>query len=110
MNEVISLGLAFIGFMIGLILFAGVGRWFVAVYEVARDRNADAKAARLTAAVFLSSGPWLLAVVIGVGYSVAGESWAIWIFGGICAAIVFISLLSVYLARKARSQNAKPAA
>src|SRR5207245_9321426 len=110
MNAVVSVAVAFAGFVIGAFLFARIGRWLGCIYEVGKDQTEGAKGARLATAAFLSSGPWLLIVVLVVGYNVASESWAIWAFGGLFGAILFFSLLSVHLARKARSQNAKPAA
>jgi hypothetical protein len=109
MNPVISLAVAFVGFLVGALLFARVGRWLVSIHEVVKDQTADAKVARLAAAALLSSGPWLLIVVLVLGYYFASQSWAMWAFGGLCGAIVFFSLLSVHLARKAKAR-ARPAA
>jgi hypothetical protein len=43
-------------------------------------------------------------------FNVRRESWALWLFGGVCVALVYFSALSVYVARKAASAGTKHAA
>jgi len=112
-TELIPVALALVGFFVGTLLFARVGRWVVSIYEVVRDKagaSNSPKSARLAAAALLNAGPWMLLVALLLAYHVAPEPWAVWLFGGVCAAVVFFSLVSIYFARKAKSSSAKPAA
>jgi hypothetical protein len=113
MNILVNIGLGAIGFSIGNLLFAKVGRWLMSAHEIITEPQnieAPSKAARLASATLLSSGPWFAGVVAVLAYYVHAESWSLPIFVGAVVAIAFFGVLAIYLARKAVRSGAKNAA
>jgi hypothetical protein len=109
MESFVPIGLVVVGFFAGTLIFAKVGRWMVTLYELLKERtemSVSSKAAALVSASLLSSGPWIFILAVIFAYYVFSESWAVWVFVGFCGAIVFFSLLSIFLAHKAKRENA----
>ena len=102
MEIFVNVGLGMAGFMIGNLLFAKVGRWLATVYEIAKDPSENSKAGRFASATFLSSGPWFAIAAGMFAYYIHARSWAVWIYVGAAAAIVFFIAIAVYLARAGR--------
>lgn len=96
----ISLGV--VGFFVGSLLFARVGRWIATMCEISKGPGGAAKGVRLGSAAFLADGPWLLFSVIFAGAYLRSEPWALAVFIGIVVAIAFFSAYAIFLARKAR--------
>jgi hypothetical protein len=110
MHLLLSFGLVLAGFILGTFLFSRGGHWLLGIFAVIKSRRASGApplAARLAAATLLASGPWLFIAVGAFAFYVRGQSWAIWLFGGVCVALIYFSGLSVHLARKAAASSAK---
>lgn len=105
-----TIGLGIVGFFLGSLLFARVGRWIANIYEIFKGPSGEAKGVRLGSAAFLSDGPWLLFAAIFAGAHLRTEPWALAIFVGIVVAIAFFSAYTIFLARKARLSNRQNAA
>jgi hypothetical protein len=105
-----TIGLGTVGFFVGTLLFARVGRWIATMYEISKGPGGEAKGVRLGSAAFLSDGPWLLFVVIFSGIHLRAEPWALAISVGIAVAIAFFGAYAFFLARKARLSDHKDAA
>ena len=93
-----------IGFSLGALLVAKIGRWLVTVYNIAREQPSEgdrSKGARLASGTVLSSGPWLIVAGGFFAYHVHSEAWAVWFLGGVVAAVVVFGFLGLHQARKA---------
>jgi hypothetical protein len=104
------IGLGMIGFFVGTLLFARVGRWIATIYEIAKGPEGEAKGIRLATAALLSDGPWLLFATVFSGNYLRTEPWALSILGGLAIAIAFFSGYTLFLARKAPRSNRENAA
>jgi len=108
-----NLGIGFLGFIAGQLLFTGVLRWGATIYELAKDptrAGSRGKGARIALASLLGSGPWLLVVAFGGAYFVHAEPYATPLFIGAALAIAFLGSITLHFAWKTRAQRAKNAA
>jgi len=112
MELLLSIGLVFTGFILGALVFSRVGHWLVAIHAAlrARDGNSVSRTAAVASAALLASGPWLLVALAVFAIWVRNESWAIWLFAGLGAAVVIFGAISGYLARKASLSSKSHAA
>src|SRR6185436_6468096 len=97
------MGIGFVGFFAGMMLFTSVVRWVGTVYEIINDptrAGSRGKGLRVALATVLGSGPWLLVVAIGGAYFIRAESWAPPLIVGAIIAVVFLSGLSIWVARR----------
>jgi hypothetical protein len=104
MDAIVDFGLGMVGFLIGNLLFAKIGRWAVAIYEVTRDPGGGSKGGRLANVTLLSSGPWF-AIAVGIfAYYAHAQTWVVPIFVGAVIAIGLFSAIGVYFAWKHRKR------
>ena len=94
--------LAGVGFFLGCMVLAAVGRWIVGLREALRmDPGAEGRAFAILAAALFSSAPWLVAIIALVGYFVWKEAWAHWIMGGALLGSAFLLLLALGVRKRA---------
>jgi hypothetical protein len=104
----------FLGFFAGQVVFVGVMRWTVTIYELARapaDAPSQGKGLSIAMATIFGSGPWLLIATVGGAFFVRNEPYATPLFIGAAIAIVLMSSLGAWLwLRRVRAKDAKNAA
>ena len=92
-----------VGFFLGSLLFARVGRWIANIYEIFKGPGGEAKGVRLGVSwSFLSCmGPWLLFAAIFAGAHLRTEPLgALATSAGKLGAIAFFGAYAIFLARK----------
>ena len=109
MDVVVNILLGMVGFLIGNLLFSGIGHWVAAVYEIWKD-DVEAKPGRIVSVTLLSSGPWFVVVVAFVAYYIHSQPWALWIAIGAVTAIILFTGLGVYFARRSAQRGKANAA
>ena|ERR1700730_16889335 len=111
METVLQLSAPVWGFFLGTLLFSRVGAWIQTIATVLQNRP-DQSSGTLVLAIFLNSGPWLLATVAYWAYYVLAEphaqAWN-WFFGGLLASIPIWVAISIYLYWRNRRRAAKGA-
>ena len=94
------------GFMVGMTLWPRVVRWVHSLWIVIQERRRDParrSRLRLVAVVLLHSGPWTLAVLIGMAVLILpSPNAAGWnaFFYGFLAGIAFMAMVAAWLVRK----------
>jgi hypothetical protein len=111
METVLQLSAPVWGFFLGTLLFSRVGSWIQAI-ATAVQNGAGQFTGPVLLAIFLNSGPWLLAAVTYWGYHVLAEphahAWD-WFFGSLVASIPIWIAISIYLHWRNKRRNAKGA-
>ena len=100
------------GFMVGLTTWPRVVRWIHSLWTVIQERRRDPAHRsrwRLFTVVALHSGPWMLAVLIGLAVLILPSPHAYgWnaFFYGFLAGIIFMALVAIWLVRKVLKRRA----
>src|SRR5687767_15076304 len=106
MNIFANIGLGMIGFLIGNLLFARVGRWIHTIYEMVQSGGPRAG---VIAMLLLHDGPWLLIVASFFAYYISPRAWSTPMYVGAAVAIVFFGAITVVFARTAAKGRANAA-
>lgn len=114
--DVTLLFAGFGGFMVGLTIWPRVVRWIHSLWTVIQEGRRDPAHRsrwRLFTVVVFHSGPWMLAVLIGLAVLILPSPHAYgWnaFFYGFLAGIILMGLMSALLVRKVLRRRAQLAA
>ncbi len=99
----LHIGAATFGLFAGMLLLSRVGSWIQAIAAAMKTGGWG-----LVTVAIISSGPWLLAGILGGGYYVLAAphdaAWD-WFFAAVAASIPIVLLIALYLQRAKRARN-----
>lgn len=108
MEQLLPVGLAIAGFVLGALVFSRVGHWLVGIHTAIGARTgtkSGSRTAALASAVLFASGPWVLAAMGLLAFYSKGQEWASWLFSGVGAALLCFGVITIHFARRAASSK-----
>jgi uncharacterized membrane protein len=109
-----TIAVVFAGFVLGTLVFVAVLRWVALGYSayVQASATEPPKSALRTLVLVLCqslfhAAPWTIIAVGYFAYHVQSEQWALWLFGGFCAALGYMVLVAATAAMRVRRRTLK---
>lgn len=103
------------GFLIGNLIWVRAVRWVYSIWTVVQEQQRDPSHRsrwRFVTPVFLHSGPWMLAALVGLMILILtsphAQAWNTF-FWGILAGLIFTGLIGLLLVRRVLKKRAQMA-